>query len=92
MSIDVAGIRKFAFALLSGLLFAAAAAPGAWAQGAAVEGRQYLRIDPQPVETGKKIEVIEFFSYGCPHCAEFEPFLRTGSRRNPPTWRSGASR
>ena len=28
---------------------------------------------PQPVETGKKIEVIEFFSYGCPHCGEFEP-------------------
>jgi thiol:disulfide interchange protein DsbA len=27
------------------------------------------------VETGKKIEVIEFFSYGCPHCAEYEPFL-----------------
>ena len=22
---------------------------------------------------GKKIEVIEFFSYGCPHCGEFEP-------------------
>ena len=75
MTIDVAGIRKLAFALLTGLLFAAAVAPGAWAQGAAVEGRQYSRIKPQPVETGKKIEVIEFFSYGCPHCAEFEPFL-----------------
>jgi thiol:disulfide interchange protein DsbA len=75
MTIDVAGIRKLAFALLTGLLFAAAVAPGAWAQGAAVEGRQYSRIKPQQVETGKKIEVIEFFSYGCPHCAEFEPFL-----------------
>jgi thiol:disulfide interchange protein DsbA len=75
MTIDIAGIRKLAFALLTGLLFAAAVAPGAWAQGAAVEGRQYSRIKPQQVETGKKIEVIEFFSYGCPHCAEFEPFL-----------------
>jgi protein dithiol oxidoreductase (disulfide-forming) len=75
MSIDAAGIRKLAFALLTGLLLAAITAPGAWAQGAAVEGRQYSRINPQPVETGKKIEVIEFFSYGCPHCAEFEPFL-----------------
>ena len=40
------------------------------------EGNQYLRLkNPQPVETGKKIEVIEFFSYGCPHCGELEPFL-----------------
>jgi len=41
------------------------------------EGNQYLRLkNPQPVETGKKIEVIEFFSYGCPHCGELEPFLQ----------------
>jgi thiol:disulfide interchange protein DsbA len=41
-----------------------------------VEGKNYARIaNPQPVETGRKIEVIEFFSYGCPHCAELEPFL-----------------
>jgi thiol:disulfide interchange protein DsbA len=41
-----------------------------------VEGRNYERLkNPQPPETGNKIEVIEFFSYGCPHCAEFEPYL-----------------
>ena len=41
------------------------------------EGNQYIRLkNPQPVETGKKIEVIEFFSYGCPHCGELEPFLQ----------------
>jgi thiol:disulfide interchange protein DsbA len=41
-----------------------------------VEGKNYARIaNPQPVETGRKIEVIEFFSYGCPHCAELEPHL-----------------
>ena len=41
-----------------------------------VEGKNYRRLpNPQPVETGKKIEVIEFFSYGCPHCAELEPHL-----------------
>ncbi|HJU20934.1 MAG TPA: thiol:disulfide interchange protein DsbA/DsbL [Casimicrobiaceae bacterium] len=41
-----------------------------------VEGKNYVRIaNPQPVETGKKIEVIEFFSYGCPHCAALEPYL-----------------
>jgi protein dithiol oxidoreductase (disulfide-forming) len=41
-----------------------------------VEGKNYARIqNPQPVETGKKIEVLEFFSYGCPHCAALEPYL-----------------
>jgi thiol:disulfide interchange protein DsbA len=30
---------------------------------------------PQPVDTGKKVEVIEFFDYACPHCAAFEPSL-----------------
>src|SRR5438093_4728168 len=41
------------------------------------EGKEYVRLkNPQPVETGKKIEVIEFFSYGCPHCNDLEPFLQ----------------
>jgi thiol:disulfide interchange protein DsbA len=51
---------------------------GAMAQTAAPqEGREYTRFkNPIPVESGKKIEVIEFFSYGCPHCGEFEPILQ----------------
>jgi len=69
--------------LLTGLLFVASVSSGALAQGAAVEGRQYSRINPVPVETGKKIEVIEFFSYGCPHCAEFEPFLMDWVKAQP---------
>ena len=41
------------------------------------EGKQFLRLTtPQPVETGKRIEVLEFFSYGCPHCGDFEPMLQ----------------
>jgi thiol:disulfide interchange protein DsbA len=41
------------------------------------EGKQYVRLrNPVLVETGKKIEVIEFFSYGCPHCADFESVLQ----------------
>jgi thiol:disulfide interchange protein DsbA len=38
---------------------------------------------PQPVETGKKIEVLEFFSYGCPHCGDFEPILQAWLRTAP---------
>ena len=29
----------------------------------------------QPTEDASKIEVVEFFSYGCPHCADFNPLL-----------------
>ena len=39
------------------------------------EGVEYTRVNPQPVETGAKIEVREFFWYGCPHCFTLEPFL-----------------
>jgi thiol:disulfide interchange protein DsbA len=49
------------------------------------EGREYLRLkNPQPVETGKKIEVIEFFSYGCPHCADLEPILQNWMKTGMP--------
>jgi len=66
MSIEVAGLgfRGLAMSLLAGLLLVVSATPVALAQGPAVEGRQYSRMTPGiPVETGKKIEVIEFFSY-----------------------------
>ena len=46
--------------------------------------------NPQPVETGKKIEVIEFFSYGCPHCAALEPYLDTWLASCRPMSRSAA--
>ncbi|HXZ96340.1 MAG TPA: thiol:disulfide interchange protein DsbA/DsbL [Burkholderiales bacterium] len=35
-----------------------------------------LVVPPQPTETGDKIEVIEFFYYGCPHCFALEPYLK----------------
>lgn len=44
----------------------------------AVEGQNYSRL-PTPVPpvlpAGKKVEVIEFFSYACPHCFALEPAL-----------------
>ncbi|MBI3285807.1 MAG: thiol:disulfide interchange protein DsbA/DsbL [Burkholderiales bacterium] len=30
---------------------------------------------PQPAESGKKIEVVEFFAYFCPHCYALEPLM-----------------
>jgi len=32
-------------------------------------------IPPQPTQDKEKVEVIEFFWYGCPHCYNFEPHL-----------------
>ncbi|MET0682118.1 MAG: thiol:disulfide interchange protein DsbA/DsbL [Casimicrobiaceae bacterium] len=49
-----------------------------------VEGKNYVRLQqPVPVDTGKKIEVIEFFSYGCPHCGELEPILQNWLKTMP---------
>jgi thiol:disulfide interchange protein DsbA len=38
---------------------------------------------PLPSATGGKIEVVEFFWYGCPHCNEFEPMLDAWARKLP---------
>jgi thiol:disulfide interchange protein DsbA len=70
--------REFSCTLAGGLGLGLIAAPLARAQGNPVEGRQYVRLS-QPAETqlppGKKVEVVEFFWYGCPHCNAFEPEL-----------------
>lgn len=56
------------------LLFISFAPVSAFAQY--LEGVEYVRLaHPQPVETGRKIEVKEVFWYGCPHCYHLEPIL-----------------
>lgn len=37
----------------------------------------------QPTDNPAKIEVIEFFSFGCPHCAEFNPSLLSWKAKLP---------
>lgn len=60
------------------------AAGGAMAQQQLVAGRDYTVINPaQPTDSGKKIEVIEFFWYGCPHCYHLEPSLKAWLKRKP---------
>jgi thiol:disulfide interchange protein DsbA len=47
-------------------------------------GKDYLPVQPpQPTESGNKIEVIEFFWYGCPHCNSLQPSLKTWLKRKP---------
>ena len=47
------------------------------AQAQPVEGKDFLKLGtPAPVSApAGKIEVIEFFWYGCPHCYALEPML-----------------
>lgn len=46
------------------------------------EGRNYTRIVPaQPTDTSNKIEVVELFWYGCPHCYRFQPFIERWSKK-----------
>jgi thiol:disulfide interchange protein DsbA len=49
------------------------------AQGdAPVDGQDYLTLArPISVPADGRIQVIEFFWYGCPHCYAFEPLLET---------------
>jgi thiol:disulfide interchange protein DsbA len=48
------------------------------------EGKDYRRLaKPQPTETGKKVEVIEFFSFSCPHCKDMEPILSAWIKKLP---------
>ncbi len=52
--------------------------------GPAEEGKEFkLLANPLTVETGKKIEVVEFFWYRCPHCNQLEPALKVWAKKLP---------
>ena len=62
--------------LLVTLPAALLAAP--WAAALAQRGAPYAELNPpQPVESPGKIEVLEFFWYGCIHCYNLEPRIET---------------
>ena len=47
-------------------------------------GKDYIVIEPaQATDNPAKIEVIEFFSYGCPHCSDFHPLVSKWAARLP---------
>lgn len=62
-------IIKFLLASLSFGLLAAGSA-------LAADGKGYVVLsDAQPTDSGKKVEVTEFFGYACPHCHALDPVL-----------------
>lgn len=47
-------------------------------------GKDYKELSPaQPVHTGDKIEVLEFFFYGCSHCFHLHPQLSAWEKKMP---------
>lgn len=67
-----------ALALAAGLLISASA------QAQLALGRDYVNIEPpQPTDNPAKIEVVEFFSYGCPHCNDFHPLISKWAAKLP---------
>lgn len=76
---SVKKIFTFFAVLASGLMamttMAEEAKPAA-AEFTALAGHNYEMVTPaQPTSVEGKIEVLEIFWYGCPHCYDFEPAL-----------------
>ena len=78
MKVHIAARRAFLLAL-------AGSAAQALAQitPRARQNLEYRLIEKQPVETGDRIEVIDFFWYGCPFCNALQPALEAWIKRKP---------
>ncbi len=48
------------------------------------EGQHYELVSPaQPTTSKDKVEVVELFWYGCPHCYKLEPYVKRWLKRKP---------
>lgn len=69
------------------VLFVAGLALGLAAPAQAAQitlGKDYVEVKPpQPTDSAGKIEVLEFFWYGCPHCNNLQPSLEAWVKRKP---------
>jgi thiol:disulfide interchange protein DsbA len=69
---------------LRNLLALAAATLGLAAFGASAQMANYGKLEPQqPADGSGKIEVLEFFWYGCPHCYALEPSVNAWAKNAP---------
>jgi thiol:disulfide interchange protein DsbA len=72
-------IKKVWFVVLAALL-----GFGAVQAAEPVQGRDYTVLSPAQRSTvDGKLEVIEFFAYGCPHCANFNPSVMRWAKELP---------
>lgn len=86
------------------LIFSIGFASITTASAGITEGKDYTVLtNPQPTENNSKIEVLEFFWYGCPHCDKLHPHIKSWLKNKPddvsfryvptifrPDWVSGA--
>jgi len=77
----VASWRRLAAILLATLGLATGFAAGA---AELRQGKEFRVISPPLLADRQRIEVTEFFWYGCPHCFDFEPVLAQWARALPP--------
>jgi thiol:disulfide interchange protein DsbA len=75
-------IQAIALVLLAALAFFGGNATARAEQ--LVEGQNYVLVSPpQPTSTKDKIEVVELFWYGCPHCFHLEPYVKRWLKTKP---------
>jgi thiol:disulfide interchange protein DsbA len=77
--------RDFSLAATSLGLLSLAANPAHAQARIPKAGSEYLVLDKRvPVDApAGKVEVVEFFSYNCPHCNDFEPALEAWAKTAP---------
>ncbi|MFY9136346.1 thiol:disulfide interchange protein DsbA/DsbL [Zwartia sp.] len=61
------------------LLFATAS----FSQGGPAAKGKFIELTPAQATEPGKVEVLEFFSYGCGHCAAIEPLLEKWTKAQP---------
>jgi thiol:disulfide interchange protein DsbA len=66
--------RKFAWCMF---MVAALTSTGAFAEDLVITAGTHYAELPVPIKArnADKVEVAEYFSYGCPHCYQFEPAI-----------------
>jgi len=75
---------KSALSLVACLVLFSAAAFGAGKPEEFKQGVDYELVNPpQATADPSKVEVMEFFWYGCPHCYHFEPDLNAWLKKKP---------
>ena len=72
-------VTRWTVALLLPMFFSITACAEAYTQG-----QDYVELsNPQPTSSGDRIEVVELFWYGCPHCYHLDPFLEEWTENKP---------
>jgi thiol:disulfide interchange protein DsbA len=83
VSAEASIVRYWLFAALAALLGIIQGGFAFAQQSALKPNWDYELIQPQPVRTGDRIEVVEFFWYGCPHCNNLQSPLEAWLKRKP---------